>query len=533
MKKPEDTTDILSYIQQQPESFVTRRLVIPLLHKLYPESHVEETHGPLEAGRDVICFTRHVSLDIPYTICVQVKNHKISVGSTSGPYSLIAIKNQVEQAKSTGVVCVSGNRVLPDEIWVITAFPFTEPRRRQVHELLQEMQRTNTHLIDGNKLLSLIQKHIPGIAARVVPTTKGKVNKVIDRLMRHHEGRAFGLTFDRNVDEFFVNVRVCPAGALTRDLFSHRVKTVDMTLKTTVTLQECDEKSAMPLLYKRRGFELDSKGVEIAEDKYATDQQLSTIHSLVENYQTPLTVKVHKGEVIPNRGFKFRVTGVLKLSQLPNSYIHEIKVLSSKIPPKLGTTYTSIKRLSSAVVKAEQYLKLCRSLDRLVVGRQKANFTLKTTLISDESILPKLNSIVLVRGGPGIGKTTLLRRTAMQLLRRSRPAFFFNCAALKPEDIDKSMGYLVRKLATKGTPTDWQFKDSVLLVDGLDEVPFDLTAHLQETSGKFASVIVSVRSAFTTTFGPAATSLERYHFHLQRELYSSKNGSAASLKNLK
>ena len=49
---------------------------------------------------------------------------------------------------------------------------------------------------------------------------------IIDTLMRHHEGRAFGLTFDRNVDEFFVNVRVCPAGALTRDLFSHRVEVV-------------------------------------------------------------------------------------------------------------------------------------------------------------------------------------------------------------------------------------------------------------------------------------------------------------------
>jgi hypothetical protein len=150
MKKSKNATHLLSYIQGQPESFVTRRLVIPLLEKLYPDSNVEETHGPLEAGRDVICFTRHFSLNIPYTICVQVKNHKISVGSTTGPYSLIAIKNQVEQAKSTGVVCVSGNRVLPDEIWVVTTFPFTEPRRRLVHELLQEMQRTNTHLMVTN-----------------------------------------------------------------------------------------------------------------------------------------------------------------------------------------------------------------------------------------------------------------------------------------------------------------------------------------------------------------------------------------------
>jgi hypothetical protein len=158
-----------------------------------------------------------------------------------------------------------------------------------------------------------------------------------------------------------------------------------------------------------------------------------------------------------------------------------------------------------------------------VVGRHKANFTLKTTLISDESILPKLNSIVLVRGGPGIGKTTLLRRTAMQLLRKDRRAFFFNCAALRPEDNDKSMGYLVRKLATKGTPTDWRFKDSVLLVDGLDETPFDLTGHLHEINGKFASVIVSVRSAFTARFGPGATSLELVPFSpAERTLFFKK-----------
>ena len=268
--------------------------------------------------------------------------------------------------------------MLPDEIWVVTTFPFTEPRRRLVHELLQEMQRTNTHLIDGNKLVSLIQRHIPRIAASVVPTSRGKVNTRIDTLMRHHEGRAFGLTFDRDVDEFFVNVRVCPAGALTRDLFSHRVEAVDTTLKTTVTLPECEETSARPLLFRKRvPEELDSKGVEIAKDGYATHQQLSTMHSLVENYQTPLTIKVHKGEIIPNRGFKFTVTGVLKLSQIPSSFIREIKILSSKIPAKLGTSYTSIKRLSHAVVKAERYLNLCRSLGRLVVGRHKANFTLR------------------------------------------------------------------------------------------------------------------------------------------------------------
>jgi hypothetical protein len=274
--------------------------VIPLLEKLYPDSTVEETHGSLEAGRDVICFTHHSGLGIPHTICVQVKNHKISAGSTSGPYSLIAIKNQVEQAKSTGVVAMSGNRLLADEIWVVTTFPFPEPKRRLVNQILREMRGTNTHLIDGNKLVSLIQRHIPRIAAGIVPTTKRKVTTIIDTLMRHHEGRAFGLTFDRSVDEFFVNVRVCPAGALTRDLFSYRIEALDMTLKTTVILQDCEETIARPLLYRSRvtGLELDSKGVEIAKDEYATDQQLSTIHSLVENYQTPLTVKVHKGEIM-------------------------------------------------------------------------------------------------------------------------------------------------------------------------------------------------------------------------------------------
>ena len=84
--------------------------MIPLLTALYPESYIEETHGSSEAGRDVICRTFHPALGRTHVLCVQVKNHRISTGSTTGPYSVTSVLNQIQTAKTIGVCGTDGVR---------------------------------------------------------------------------------------------------------------------------------------------------------------------------------------------------------------------------------------------------------------------------------------------------------------------------------------------------------------------------------------------------------------------------------------
>src|SRR5215470_5294481 len=92
---------LLASLRHVSEQHLTRYVILPLIRAMYPDSRLEETHGADEAGRDVVCRTTHARLRRPWILCVQVKNHRITTG-TSGPYSLLTIKNQVERAKKTG-----------------------------------------------------------------------------------------------------------------------------------------------------------------------------------------------------------------------------------------------------------------------------------------------------------------------------------------------------------------------------------------------------------------------------------------------
>jgi hypothetical protein len=40
------------------------------MRELYPGATLEATHGPNEAGRDILCVTQHAVLNQQYVICI-------------------------------------------------------------------------------------------------------------------------------------------------------------------------------------------------------------------------------------------------------------------------------------------------------------------------------------------------------------------------------------------------------------------------------------------------------------------------------
>ena len=173
-KEANDPGRLIKILQQLPEETLTQTVISPLLKQMYEDSSVEYTHGPLEAGRDLIVSTAHRSLKESYIICIQVKNEKLSIGATTGPYSVHSVKNQIQAAKDTGVTTISGNTIWPNEIWLITSYPFPDPRRRQVREILSDISKMNGHVVDGNQTIQRGLKLQPfPIAVKICQQTLG------------------------------------------------------------------------------------------------------------------------------------------------------------------------------------------------------------------------------------------------------------------------------------------------------------------------------------------------------------------------
>src|SRR5262249_12068616 len=68
---------------------------------------------------------------------------------------------------------------------------------------------------------------------------------------------------------------------------------------------------------------------------------------------------------------------------------------------------------------------------------------------------------------------------------------------------------LAKQYAIKGTPPTWSPRSSIILIDGLDEAPFDLSAHIEDARPpKVKQILVAVRSAYQTNLRNVAPSLE-------------------------
>ena len=143
---------------------------------------------------------------------------------------LQTLKNQVEAAKSTPVISSSGTSYYPDEVWVVNTFTIPEGSRRQVTPFLEEIRRWTGTFIEGNEFESLLQEHCPKLVTEILSLKDTRVAEILNNLSLHKEGRAFGLRFDRRLEDFHVNARALPSGAHTNRLMDGTIEADDCYL---------------------------------------------------------------------------------------------------------------------------------------------------------------------------------------------------------------------------------------------------------------------------------------------------------------
>ncbi|MEM9400842.1 MAG: NACHT domain-containing protein, partial [Verrucomicrobiota bacterium] len=158
----------------------------------------------------------------------------------------------------------------------------------------------------------------------------------------------------------------------------------------------------------------------------------------------------------------------------------EIKLFGNLMPKgiPLESIYTAVKFLSNSDLK---YFEGLDNLEKLYRKTGSRNFRIGQNERQDGLTVANTEQYLMVLGGPGIGKSTFLRKLGLEALT-NRLAYdlmpvFIELKYLKGED-KSLLQAIAKKLEISGFPYSERLLESMLsegkmliLLDGLDEVP--------------------------------------------------------------
>lgn len=142
------------------ENDFTRDLVLPLFEKIY-SCRVAFSGGSYEKGRDLIVYYKNLLGNNEF-IGIQVKKIEATPNSTTKSFQQLL--NQLEQLKSETVTCPStGEKVKISKLIFITPFEIPEKSFDTHSGAFKAVVEKGVDIIDGKKLLLLIDKHYPDL----------------------------------------------------------------------------------------------------------------------------------------------------------------------------------------------------------------------------------------------------------------------------------------------------------------------------------------------------------------------------------
>ena len=149
---------ILSQIQSLNERDLTQDIIMPLM------AQVEYFGGPNERGKDVLCWYTN-ELDETALAVAQVKLSKASAKARDTE-SLSELVTQLSQANEEPVKHKDGFQYRPTSVLFITPFEIDSRALETRFRRFKSLRTRNRRIIDGRKLVNLIEKHLPELAAQ-------------------------------------------------------------------------------------------------------------------------------------------------------------------------------------------------------------------------------------------------------------------------------------------------------------------------------------------------------------------------------
>lgn|GEM_PF-3348750 len=586
---------------------LTAEVVEPLAAVLHV-GRVEYGDYAFESGRLILSFGQD-TLRRPHVLCI--------IATVIGPLArgkpFLDVIDAARAAKTTGVHRENGAVCLPDEVWLITSHAWDHDDRQQASQSLQELTRENIKIIANEELCGLLIDNLPKIASQLSRYSSAEVVGLISALSKHSEGRAFGFSADRNIDEFYVTAALSPYAkrayaGLRGDLaVADTTVMIETPLDKLIGLSEIHlsnkEINALIKLRARSliswmglsGFDVDVelcleedigsirknliqsccfgyydfndagrlvrrlKSQRTSLTKYLYANLSETSKWLIDNRSEPnkdaglldcladdLTRIVTKENLYSTERFK-RVelsagtrdylkngTNVLvsnrlllqdafKKEILRNGYLRETvsieatlrfesafqellretKKAISHCPSELGDEAGNVKRAWDMIERTETFLRALSEDFGLLKDSRFSHFdsysrdVVRIRVPKPDRLL-KLDNVILVEGPPGCGKTTLLRTLAIKLLTDNRKVFYLACSTVSKRYKKAPLSNILKSFARGSSKKTSRMRDSVLILDGLDEASFDMSRLVFAGSKAFRNIVVSSRSSFQT-----------------------------------
>lgn len=170
---------LLAALQNLSEYELTNSVLIPLLKELN-HSRVEYFGGPTEQGKDIICWREDELGEVE--LCVaQVKKFKPTLAAGSST-SFSEVVTQISQCFEKKLPHISSQEYLPSQVYFITPFVIDTKTLQSRLEGYQALKTKRLRIIDGAKLVSLLQARLPELVSSLVDVTSSFHDSVISQL---------------------------------------------------------------------------------------------------------------------------------------------------------------------------------------------------------------------------------------------------------------------------------------------------------------------------------------------------------------
>ena len=98
---------------------------------------------------------------------------------------------------------------------------------------------------------------------------------------------------------------------------------------------------------------------------------------------------------------------------------------------------------------------------------------------------------------PGCGKTTLLKKLYIALLESNQKALYIPCYTIGTSS-SLTLEEIIKTCSIGCFNNEFKEKAEIIILDGLDESPFDLTDIIFEGQNNYKKIIISARSSYVT-----------------------------------